>query len=153
MLVDLMRTAFSVLAIALLSYFVLAQNQKKRDIFAKFTKPGRSKETHDITACIRAFDQLWEKSFQYGYESRETVRHLYDLAADTQNALSSLKATFPNDLEMDRSFKELCEKIQENQHARIEDLKQRCGAPLLFPHSIEDLHYRKWWRAANDQVT
>ena len=99
---------------------------------------------------MAAFDAEWEASHTAARATRLTVRRMYDLSDDVQDAMGSLLAALPCDTALRGGAKQLAERLRTEHWAKIEDLKARCGAPLLFPRSIEDQHYRKWWRAAND---
>lgn len=92
---------------------------------------------HPITTAIANFDRTWDRSFKDGYETRESARELYDLAACTQNAFSNALFSLPNDLDREQTLTDWARRVRKDQRAKIEDLKLRCGAPLLFPGPLD----------------
>lgn len=111
---------------------------------------GATPDVRDrVTTFIAEFDRVWDASFTFGQGTRDTVRQLSGIAAQTQDALQCMKAALPSDTSLQAQWTRTAEAIQNDQFAKLEDLRARCGAPLLHPGPLDDLHYRKWWRAAN----
>lgn len=107
-------------------------------------------ETAHARSVLHRFDSMWTQSFTYGFQTRETVRRLYDISDDVQDALKAIEYALPNTTHLLDALDTTARHVREDHWKKIEDLKARCGAPLLFPKGLEDQHYRKWWRAAND---
>lgn len=148
--------AFEAVSLALGLLLLFWANKRKHSMpkvhsmILPFQDQTNMYESQQVTERLSLFESVWNRSFHADMKTRETVRHLYDIAADTQDALVALQQTFSNDLQRDVDFQALVERVRDNQTAKIEDLKLRCGSPLLFPRLIDDMHYKKWWRAAND---
>lgn len=103
-----------------------------------------------VMTFLREFDRVWDASFTHGLQTRDTIRKLVGISSQTQDALHSVKAALPNDTSMHTAWKKMAEAVQVDHFKKLEDLRKRCGASLLYPGPLDDLHYRKWWRAAND---
>lgn len=91
-----------------------------------------------LTHKLAEFNRVWDQSFTHGHETRETVRRLYDLAADVQNTCTDVLFALPNDTAERRRVKEWAASIRRDHRDKIEDLKVRCGAPLLYPGPLEN---------------
>lgn len=100
--------------------------------------------------CLREFDRAWNDSFTHGKASRETVFRLTDIADECQKALQSVRAALPHDVERHAELTRQAESIQEDHFNKLEELRYRCGSPLLYPRPLNDLHYRRYYRAAPD---
>ena len=96
------------------------------------------------------FDDVWDQSFKHGYTTRHQLRRLDDLAADTQTALKDAEDVLPHDMYKRQDIRDIATRVKNEQFVKMQDLRDRCGASLLFPRPIEDLHYRHLWKAAND---
>ncbi len=113
---------------------------------AEHTAPARTR----LGDCLRAFDTAWNESFLHGKATREMVYRLTDLADQCQSALQSVKAALPHDIEQHAELAKIAETIQHDHFNKLEELRYRCGSPLLYPRPIDDLHYRNYARAAHD---
>lgn len=100
--------------------------------------------------CLREFDRAWNESFTHGQATKEMVYRLTDLADQCQNALQSVKAALPHDIERRAELTRIAESIQEDHFNKLDELRYRCGSPLLYPRPLDDLHYRRFYRAAHD---
>ena len=100
--------------------------------------------------CLREFDTVWNESFLHGKATREMVYRLTDLADACQSALQSVKAALPHDIERHAELSRIAEAVQEDHFNKLEELRYRCGSPLLYPRPLDDLHYRRFVRAAHD---
>lgn len=108
------------------------------------TTPARSR----LGQCLQAFDHEWNRSFTHGQATRDTIHRLTDLADACQAALSSVRAALPQDEDRHAQLTRVAERIQEDHFAKLEELRQRCGAPLYYPRALDDLHYRRFYKAA-----
>jgi hypothetical protein len=120
------------------------------ETMAPFSKSDATTEVRDrVTSFVAEFNRVWDASFTYGQETRDTIRKLAGIAAQTQDALQCVKAALPSDTTLQAQWKQAADTIQSDHFAKLEDLRTRCGAPLLYPGPLDDMHYSKWWRAAN----
>jgi hypothetical protein len=119
-------------------YLILINGQKPQE-------PTDSR----VVSFVGEFDRVWNDSFKYGCATRETVRRLVGIAAQAQDALYSVKAALPSDTKLESAWRKTADAVQADHFAKIQDVRKRAGAPLLFPAPLEDSHYNTWWRAAN----
>ena len=127
-----MRNAW--LAVAIVGVVIIAWN---------------SKQATDGVPEERAFENAYHHSFRYDGESRETLLQLTDRAAAVQNAYFDAVARLPNDVAAEEALRARARALESDHFEKMEECRQRVGAPLLYPRPIDDLHYRQWWTPAN----
>lgn len=115
---------------------------------AVHTAPARTR----LANCLREFDRVWNESFTHGNATKDMVYRLTDLADQCQNALHSVKAALPHDIEQHAEIARIADSMQEEHFKKLEELRYRCGSPLLYPRPLDDLHYRRFARAAHDPL-
>lgn len=105
-------------------------------------------------AAARAFDERLKATFEPEAADKpaELVRRLFAERARALEALHELRMRLPNDLDMERELAAVTERADRAMLERIEDARQRCGAPLVHPGAVGSAWYGAWYRAANDAV-
>lgn len=133
-----------------LLYNKVSSDVSLRETMAPFSKTDATLDVRTrVMTFVTKFNSVWDDSFKHGQATRETIRTLVGIAAQTQDALYTVKAALPSDTSLHTLWKTTAESIQMDHFTKLEDLRKRCGAPLLYPEPLDDVHYRKWWRAAN----
>lgn len=81
------------------------------------------------------------------------VRKLFAHRAKALGLLNELRLRLPNDLHAEKQLTSAIEGLDASMLERIQDARQRCGAPLVHPGPADAAWYGAWYRAANDVVT
>ena len=103
----------------------------------------------NTTQSTDAFEHAYRRSFHNDGESRETLVKLTNKAAAVQNAYFDAIARLPNDIAAEESLRARARALESDHFEKMEECRQRVGAPLLYPRPIDDLHFRRWWTPAN----
>lgn len=101
-------------------------------------------------AALRAFATEYRLTFQHGRCTQAAVLSLHALRDDVLRHLYALRMRLPNDLGAEAKLTKDIEDTDVLLQAYVQDARARCGTPLLHPGPIDDVHYRQWYRAAND---
>lgn len=150
----------AVLALVLAAWlWLLRRRERQGDLPLGVAAPGPgvralSPDLHD--ACVRAlreFAEAYRATFQHGQCSKEAVLRLHDARADALGHLYQLRMRMPNDLDGERELTRHIEDTDRLLHSYIADAQARCGQALLHPGPIDDMYYRRFYRAHNDVVT
>lgn len=155
-----MNTGVLVLVLVLAAgLWLAARRERQGNLPLGVTAPGQgvralSPGLHD--ACVRAlqeFAEAYRATFQHGQCSKAAVVRLHDARADALGHLYQLRMRMPNDLDGERELAQHIEDTDGLLQSYIADAQARCGQALLHPGPIDDLFYRRYYRAYNDTVT
>ena len=104
--------------------------------------------------ALAAFDRDAARTFQPGAaeDPATYVRRLFAHRARVQALVNAVRLRLPNDLAAERRYAAAAEELDRAMLERIEDARQRCGAPLVHPGTLGDAWYGAWYRAANDII-
>lgn len=146
-----MRGIFVLVLIAGAAFILYSRRRRGPPALPEFqdaphTTPARTR----LADRLEAFDRAWNESFLHGNATRGKVYELTDLADQCQTALQSVSAALPHDIERRAELSRIAEAIQDDHFHKMEDVRYRCGSPLLYPRPLDDLHYRRFARAAHD---
>lgn len=102
------------------------------------------------TEAGREFERAYVLTFRETEDPQGAVRKLFAARASVLKEMNELRMRLPNDLELETQFVETAEAVDRDLLERIEDARQRLGAPLVHPGPVDDAWYGQWYRAAND---
>lgn len=102
-----------------------------------------------------SFEFDYQRSFRAGaaHSGAELVRLLFARRAQVLEALREIRMRLPNDLRLERMAVGAIEESDRRMLEHIEDVRVRCGVPMLHPGPVDDAWYGRWYRAANDVVS
>lgn len=113
--------------------------------------PRHSQEARD---AFGEFMRVFRASFD-GDAARhgaELVRALFTWRARVNRSLREVRMRLPGDLKAERALANAMEDADRAMMEHIQDVRERCGAPLVHPGPVGDAYYGRWYRASNDVV-
>lgn len=87
-----------------------------------------------------------------GPDPATRIRRLFAHRARALRLLNEARLRLPNDLDAERRLAAAIEDVDRSMLERIEDARDRGGAPLVHPGPVDAAWYGQWYRAANDTV-
>lgn len=151
--------ALVLLAAWLASRYVRGRVRESRDerLPAGVTAPDPHLRDHPnaeyYDACLlalRQFAREYRLTFQHGRCTRAAVMTLHTLRDDALKHLYELRMRLPNDMNAEAEVTAHVVETDALLRGYLDDAQARCGEPLLHPGPIDDMHYRQFYRAAND---
>lgn len=109
-----------------------------------------AKHAAAATEAGRMFERAYVQTFRETSDPHGAVRKLFAARAIVLKEMNELRMRLPNDLELETRFVETAETVDRDLMERIEDARQRLGAPLVHPGPVDNAWYGQWYRAAND---
>ena len=131
-----------------------AKNLKIRGVeiplLDKFEKqyPTYYKKTQDH---VKAFNAAYQKTFDYGNISKDTLNTLFSIRVDVLYNISEIKLRLPNDLYMERHLAAAYEQADRRLMEYITDAKSRFNININ-PGQTSSAFAARNYRAANDIV-
>lgn len=109
--------------------------------------------TREARAALLNFHARFKRTFVRSEDPEAAVRSLFNARARALQALHEVRMRLPNDLSLEKRVVTATEAIDRDMMERIEDARQRCGAPLVHPGPVDDAFYGAWYRAPNDYIS
>ena len=112
-----------------------------------------SAQLHDeCVEALRGFAAEYRRSFRHGGCSKEAVLALHRLRQGALGSMYGLRMRLPNDLGGEAALTRHIEETDGLLRAYIAEVQARCpDAALLHPGPIDDMFYRRHYRAFNDE--
>lgn len=101
------------------------------------------------TAALKAFAAEYRTSFLDGGCGSGTVDALHRLRSEALGHLYQLRMRLPNDLAREGDVTRHIEETDVRLLECVADAQERCRAPLVFPGPMDDVFYRRFYRASN----
>ena len=110
--------------------------------------PTHYKEAQDR---VKAFNAAYQKTFDYGNISIDTLNNLFSIRVDVLYNISEIKLRLPNDLDMERHLAAAYEQADRRLMEYITDAKSRFNININ-PGQTSSAFAARNYRAANDIV-
>lgn len=162
----------AVVALCLLAAALLLRASRRGGGGRGHLPPGVSTPGPDVRAlsphlhgecerALREFAAAYRATFQpgsggskeaAGADAKAKVLRLHELRDAALGRLFQLRMRLPNDLRAEERLTQHIEDTDTLLRAYIADAQARGGQALLHPGPIDDLYYRRFYRAHNDVV-
>ncbi len=106
----------------------------------------------EATQALRAFATEYRLTHAYGKCTRQAVLALHGLRDKALKHMYELRMRLPNDLHAEAELAQHIEDTDRLLRGYIQDAQARSGQVLLHPGPIDDMFYRQFYRAHNDEV-
>lgn len=112
-----------------------------------------SSHVDEASRTIAAFRRDYLDTFRAsGGDAATRIRRLFAHRARTMRLLHEVRLRLPNDLDAERRLAAAIEGVDRSMLERIDDARDRGGAPLVHPGPVDAAWHGAWYRAANDTV-
>lgn len=112
-----------------------------------------ARHVDEATRAVAAFRRDYLDTFRApGPDAATRVRRLFAHRARAMRLLNEVRLRLPNDLDAEQRLAATIEGVDRSMLERIEDARDRGGAPLVHPGPVDAAWYGAWYRAANDTV-
>jgi hypothetical protein len=100
---------------------------------------------------VKAFNVAYQKTFDYGNISVDTLNTLFSIRDDVLYNISEIKLRLPNDLDMEKSITRVYETADRRMMEYITDVKSRFHINI-YPGQCSSSFAARNYRAADDMV-
>lgn len=152
--------ALAVLLVVVAFLYVRSRVRRARDLRLPpgVTMPSSLRHTVSeahFDACVqalRSFATEFRLSFQHGGCTRARLLSMHALRDEALRHMHQMRMRMPNDLGAETVFAQHIDDTDALLRSHLEDMQRRCGESLTYPGPIDDVFYRRFWRAHNDET-